>query len=647
MSHAPLRHFLHLVATTLAAVTLCACANPGSGPDGGPYDETPPHIVSMTPAIGSVNIKTKKVSLLFDELIKVENPSEKVTVSPPQMEVPEIKVSGRRVNVSLSDSLKPNTTYTIDFSDAIEDSNEGNPLGNFTYYFSTGGAIDTMEIAGYVLAAENLEPQKGLLVGLHSDLNDSAFTALPFERVARTDSRGHFCIKGIAPGTYRIYALKDIDGDFKMSRGEMMAALRQDITPTCFPDVRQDTAWHDSIHYDSISIVHFTHYKPDDLVLRAFSPVRTDRQFLKSQRDEPEWFRMYFTAASTERPKITGLNFNADELLLEQANATNDTITYWLRTTDLPQVDSLRMTYTYDVYDDSLACNVWQTDTLELVPRHTMARRLKQQAEDNEKWQKQLEKRHKRGDYSQEKPPQQFLRLNTLSGSGMPLLYNPTVTFDEPITRLDTTAIHLRLRQDSVMVDAPMALVINHHLPQGSPTMGFKILGEWRYGQKYEITIDSAAVTGLYGLVNNKVTFDLSYGKEDQFGSLFVHLPGADSTATVQLLSSDTKVERQVSSTKGRADFYYIKPGKYYLRLFYDHNRNGRWDTGDYAKQLEPEEVFYFPHEIEVRANWDIEQTWRPEEMPLYKQKPQAITKQKADKEKTIKNRNAERLRNK
>ena len=130
------------------------------------------------------------------------------------------------------------------------------------------------------------------------------------------------------------------------------------------------------------------------------------------------------------------------------------------------------MTYTYDVYDDSLACNVWQTDTLELVPRHTMARRLKQQAEDNEKWQKQLEKRHKRGDYSQEKPPQQFLRLNTLSGSGMPLLYNPTVTFDEPITRLDTTAIHLRLRQDSVMVDAPMALVINHHLPQGSPTLG-------------------------------------------------------------------------------------------------------------------------------------------------------------------------------
>ena len=239
-------------------MTLWACANPGSGPDGGPYDETPPHIVSMTPAIGSVNIKTKKVSLLFDELIKVENPSEKVTVSPPQMEVPEIKVSGRRVNVSLSDSLKPNTTYTIDFSDAIEDSNEGNPLGNFTYYFSTGGAIDTMEIAGYVLAAENLEPQKGLLVGLHSDLNDSAFTALPFERVARTDSRGHFCIKGIAPGTYRIYALKDIDGDFKMSRGEMMAALRQDITPTCFPDVRQDTAWHDSIHYDSISIVHFT-----------------------------------------------------------------------------------------------------------------------------------------------------------------------------------------------------------------------------------------------------------------------------------------------------------------------------------------------------------------------------------------------------
>lgn len=149
--------------------------------------------------------------------------------------MPEIKTSGRRISVALQDSLKPNTTYTIDFSDAIVDSNEGNPLGNFTYYFSTGTQLDTMEVAGHVLMAQNLEPVKGILVGLHSNLADSAFTTLPFDRVARTDGAGHFSIKGVAPGTYRIYALKDVDNDFKYARGEMLAFNHTEIKPSSFP----------------------------------------------------------------------------------------------------------------------------------------------------------------------------------------------------------------------------------------------------------------------------------------------------------------------------------------------------------------------------------------------------------------------------
>ena len=153
----------------------------------------------MSPALGGINEKARKVTIAFDELIKVENAQEKVTISPPQIEMPEIKTSGKRISVELMDSLKPNTTYTVDFSDAIVDSNEGNPLGNFTYFFSTGERLDTMEVAGHVLEAGNLEPVKGILVGLHSNLADSAFTHLPFDRVARTDGSGHFSIKGVAP----------------------------------------------------------------------------------------------------------------------------------------------------------------------------------------------------------------------------------------------------------------------------------------------------------------------------------------------------------------------------------------------------------------------------------------------------------------
>ena len=196
-----------LPVVTLGAM-LYSCASIGR-PDGGPYDETPPRFIGSTPEAGALNNKRTKVSLMFDEFIKLEKATEKVVVSPPQIQQPEIKASGKRIQVNLLDSLKPNTTYTIDFSDAIVDNNEGNPLGNFAFTFSTGTEIDTMEVAGTMLDASNLEPIKGMLVGLHSNLNDSAFNKLPFDRVARTDSRGRFSIRGVAPGKYRIYGLME------------------------------------------------------------------------------------------------------------------------------------------------------------------------------------------------------------------------------------------------------------------------------------------------------------------------------------------------------------------------------------------------------------------------------------------------------
>ena len=115
---------LFLLALVGLSALISACANQGSGPDGGPYDETPPHIVGMTAPERLQNGKRTKFSLVFNELIKVDNPTEKIIVSPPQIETPEIKVSGRRITVELLDSMRPNTTYTVDFSDAITDNRE-------------------------------------------------------------------------------------------------------------------------------------------------------------------------------------------------------------------------------------------------------------------------------------------------------------------------------------------------------------------------------------------------------------------------------------------------------------------------------------------------------------------------------------------
>lgn len=626
----------------ICCALLGACANPGSGPDGGPYDETPPRVLAMTPRRGQTGVeRTRRVTLLFDEAVKLDNAAEKVVVSPPQAETPDIQANGRRITVELQDTLRPGTTYTIDFGDAIQDATEGNPFGDFTYYFSTGETVDTMEVAGYVLLAQNLEPQKGYLVGLYSGTADSLFRTKPLERVARTDSRGRFSIKGVRDGTYRIFALKDMDGDFMWSPGEALAFTPQTVTTSCFPDVRFDTAWVDTIRWDSISVIPYTHYKPDDVVLLAFAEQSRTRDLLKAVRDVPNHFTTYFTAPSDVAPTIRGAGFDATDAFLVDANATNDTITYWIRRPELAANDSLTLYYTYEATNDSTAAPYLKTDTLELCPKVTNAYLRKQAAQDSARWVKQLNRRHKHGDYSQETPPQEPLKLKERFPATLAPTDNPTVTLEEPIVALDTSAVHLYLREDSLLTPAPFEL-------RSAGLMGFSLFAEWRPGQKYRVDIDSLAITGFSGKRSGKVSRSFSVASAETVGSLFLTLAGADTTAVVQLLLSDTRVAGQARVSDGRADFYYLKPGDYYLRLFYDENGNGRWDTGDFRAARQPERVVYYPEKISVRANWDTELAWDTHAVPTLRQKPAALTKAKAaTKKQTAHAKNVERMRKK
>ena len=639
MQHTATLLLRHLLSIALAAVVWASCANPGSGPDGGPYDETPPRIVAMSPALGTANASTNKVTISFNELVKVENAQEKIIVSPPQIEMPEIKVSGRHISVQLMDSLRSNTTYTVDFSDAIVDSNEGNPLGNFTYYFSTGQQVDTMEVAGHVISADDLEPVKGVLVGLHSNMADSAFTTLPFDRVARTDGNGRFCIKGVAPGSYRIYALKDIDNDFRYTRGEMLAFSRDTIIPSSFADTRHDTLWADTVHIDTIRAVPFTHYMPDNVVLTAFTESNISRHLLKAQR-EPAWFRVFFTAPSSHTPVARGLNFDDRDAWMLEHTAGNDTLTYWLRDTTLVNQDSLSIALTYEATDDSTGVNRLVTDTLELVPQFGYARRQKLHAEEMAKFEKERAKRHKRGDFSRETPEAEGLRLKFASLSNFSPDRNIHFSVDEPLTHIDTAGIHLFLQVDSTFHKAPFRLSRDT-----LSLLNYTIRAEWRPGQNYVINVDSASIRSLSGKINNNYDARFSIGQEESYGSLFLLIPEADTSAVVQLVTGGKKVAKQVKAKDGRADFFYLQPGVYYVRLFNDRNGNGIWDPGCYAEGRQAEEVYYYPSSFEIRPNWDIEQTWRLHAVPLDQQKPRELIKQKEQGKRTPQNRNAERER--
>lgn len=619
----------------LAAFLLGSCARMGQ-PDGGWYDETPPRILGAAPADKGTNVKNRKISIFFDEFIQIENATEKVVVSPPQLETPEIVASGKRIRIELLDSLKPNTTYTIDFSDAITDNNENNPLGNYTYSFSTGDAIDTLEVSGKVLQAKDLEPVKGILVGLYSDLSDTAFTTKPMLRVSRTDGSGRFVIKGVAPGTYRVYALQDADGNYLFNqKSEMLAFSQEKIVPSFKPDVRQDTTWIDSLRIKSIDRVGYTHFLPDDIVLRAFNEVMTDRYFLKAERREPESFTLFYSYGG-EMPQVRGLNFQSDDAFIIESTEKQDTITYWLKDTALVNQDTLRVELTYHM-TDSLGKLVEQIDTLDILSRISHEKRQKDLEREREEWQKKQDRAKKRGEPYDSIMPPKALAIGVKAPSELDPDKNIPFTFNTPLASVDTAAIHLYSKHDTLWYNAP--LEFNH--VRGRE---YELRGEWRPDIEYSLEIDSAAFVDIYGKVSPPFKQGFKVKSFDEYGTLLLNIPTmTDTTIVVQLLDAGDKIIKEVTTNQGVAEFYYVSPSTYYVRMYIDSNRNGEWDTGLYSANRQPETVCYFPKEIEIRAKWDFTETWNPLATPVIQQKPAAVTKQKPDKDKKIKNQNARR----
>ena len=629
-----------LPALLMLMIVVYSCASMGN-PDGGPYDEEPPKFVRSTPKPFAINSKEKKVTIEFDEFIKLEKAAEKVVVSPPQLEQPEIKASGRKVVVGLVDSLRPNTTYTIDFADAIVDNNEGNPLGNYAFTFSTGTTIDTMEVSGTVLSASDLEPVKNIQVGLHSDLSDSVFMKKPFDRVSRTDSRGHFSIRGIAPGKYRIYALMDGNQNYLFdSKTEMIAFSDSIIIPAMEDAMRQDTIWKDSLTIDTIKSVGYTRFLPDDIILRAFKE-ENDRQYLtRSERDKENHFVLTFSARADTLPTLKGLNFDEQDAFIIEKTDRNDSICYWIKDSLIYQMDTLEIQMDY-LATDTLDRLVPQTDTLFLANKLTRAEREKLEAKAAEEKEKERKKKEKKGEKI-EPEPTKFLTLNVDAPSAFDLDRNVYLSFDEPVASIDTAAIHMEIKKDSLWEEIPFLFVSDSVLPRK-----YEILAEWEPEKEYQLSIDSMAFKGVYGLHTNKVKQTMKVKKLDENGTILLNITGADSTAVVELLDGSGKVLRQQRITpQHTADFYYLNPGtKFYIRLFNDRNGNGVWDTGKYSEHLQPEEVYYFPKVWEMKANFEFEENWNINAVPVEKQKLDEIKKQKPEETKKIQDRNKERAR--
>ena len=372
-----------LVASFILAISIYSCANM-SRPGGGPRDETPPVFIKSMPVPNALNVSKQKVEIEFDEIIQVDKPSEKVIVSPPQKDMPEIRTSGRKITVILKDSLLPNTTYTIDFSDAIIDNNERNPLYGFAYSFSTGPKIDSLQVSGILLNARDLEPITGMLVGLHSDLEDSAFQKLPLERIASSDELGHFTIRNVTPGKYRLFALKDMNRDYRFDNpSEDIAFLDSIVIPSADVKLHVDTIWKDSVTIDTIIEYNHTHFYPNDILLTAFNEGFQSQYLDKSERKDRRKIDLYFKAPADSLPKLKPLNFEQEDWAILERSFHNDTLQYWIKDSLIYNMDTLLFTAEYFRTDTLRQLSLYN-DTLKFIMKKVKAPKKKEKKKDKD-----------------------------------------------------------------------------------------------------------------------------------------------------------------------------------------------------------------------------------------------------------------------
>ena len=228
---------------------------------------------------------------------------------------------------------------------------------------------------------------------------------------------------------------------------------------------------------------------------------------------------------------------------------------------------------------------------------------------------------------------------------------NVSFHFETPLAKIDTSKIHLYAKHDTLWYVSPYEFEQQRDTTVKAlnkayleHTRDYVLRGEWRPGIEYSLELDSAAFIDIYGVASTKKKQGFSVQSNDELSTILLIIVGAKQAhMVVQLLDTSDKPVKQAPVVNGEAQFFYVKPGDYYARLFVDTNGNGRWDTGNYDENRQPEEVYYYPKKITCRAKWDYNETWNLTQTPLYQQKPAQITKQKGEQQRKIQNRNAKR----
>ncbi len=585
-----LKNIIYSISALL--VIISSCASPGM-PTGGPKDKEPPKIKKSTPKLNALGYKKKTVTIDFNEIIKLNDVYSKFIASPPLKKRPKINAYGSKLVINFQEELQDNTTYTLDFGDAIADNNENNPIPSFVFSFSTGTEIDSMAVFGNVWDADDLSPAEGTLVLAYKNLSDTAFTHDVPLRLGLTDEKGHFSIHNLSPGKYHIFALEDANRNYKFDQpGEYIAWYDSIVIPGTAMASLPDTLENDSVVFRNQMV-----YTPNDLKLFLFKQDEPIQYLLSEKRRDSIRMNFLFNAPVENFAMHPVGEYNKDWAVFEFSQK-KDTVNVWITDSAVYNNDTLEVVLNYQGLD-TLKNSVLITDTISMFYFRKPPPK---------------KKRRRRNNKDKEKPKIKTLKLEDVSRT-VDLKGSFNFTMPTPIEHIDFNKFRLYELEDTVYKKCDYKLIKDSILNRR-----YKIKKQWTQGAEYLFIIDSASIFDKYGMFNDSIGYKFNVKKIEDYGTILIDISNSDEDCLIQLLHSGENIvqEKYVPKT-GKLAFQYVNPGDYFLKIVVDENHNKKWDIGNYKKKIQPEKIYYYPDTVSVRPNWDITVKWDPAKFDIYK----------------------------
>ena len=540
------------------SVLLASCAQIVT-PTGGKVDSKPPEAILYQPEKNAIHFNSSSIAISFDEFIQLKDAQKQIVISPPLQNKPDYSIKNKKLYVKFTDTLRKNTTYKINFGNAITDITEGNALPNFSYVFSTGSFIDSLSIKGNIFDAFTLKADENMMVVLYEqgkyNRDSCIYKEMP-DYFTNSDKSGQFEITNIKSGNYYLAAYADLNANFM------------------FDEEDEKVAFVDSmIQINGVSKVN------DELLSFKSEPKKL---FVKNEIQSKYFTRLIFNKIPNEKI-TTRILPSLTDWCIEEISKYSDTITYWY-TPETRKFDSISL------YLSRLDNKSGQVDGI--IMMDTIDVNLKKYRTNNQA---------SRGN------DRNILKLsfpNLVNQKSIKPSSDLIIACDMPIIKIDTSYIHLKINNEIM----PFRI---HHFTKGDKKLHVSF--DTTSDSAFTFTMFPSAIISVTDATIDSVKVQFTRMKTEDLSSLELAIHAPDSIqnyiAIVKNEAGGVELEK-VFTSNTTLQLIELLPGKYSCMLICDKNKNGRWDAGSYVRKEQAEKVYYLNKDIIAKPNWEIKEEW-------------------------------------